>query len=78
MNLNHVFAITVFFNDRESETLHMTTDDGHVPTRAEIDALVRPYAKKLWHESGGYEVTDIQSVQKSIDHLLSYSNKEPS
>lgn len=73
MSLENTFAVTISFNERESETVHMVTQDGNEPTVSEIRALVAPYVRQVYHESGGFEIEDITNVQESVDRLLAFS-----
>lgn len=73
MDLGSVFAITISFNERESETVHIVSHHGAHPTEAEIEALVAPYVRRVYHESGRFEIEDVVSVKASIENLLSYS-----
>lgn len=75
MSIKNVFAVTISFNERESTTVHIETENGNEPTKSEIESLVTPYVRKVYHESGGFEVEDITNVQSSIDDLLTYSNR---
>lgn len=75
MSIDNVFSVTISFNERETVTLHIETEDGHEPTRSEIESLVAPYVRQVYHESGEFEIEDITNVQSSIDNLLSYSNR---
>ena len=76
MSLANTYAITIAFNDREAETVHMITEDGRPPTEAQIRELVSPMVRQTYHESGSFEIEDIQNVQESINTLLSYSQNE--
>jgi len=73
MDLGSVFAVTISFNERESETVHIISQHGTHPTEAEIEALVAPYVRRVYHESGRFEIEDVVSVKESIENLLSYS-----
>ena len=73
MNVENVFAVTISFNERESEVVHIATPHGSPPSGAEIDALVKPYVCSVYHESGRFEVDSVVCVQDSIDNLLAYS-----
>ena len=53
---------TIAFNDRESDTVHMVTQDGKEPTEIEIRALVAPFVRKMYHPSGNFEIEDITNV----------------
>lgn len=77
MDLQNAYAVTIAFNERESETVHMITQDGHEPTESEIRSLVAPYVRQVYHESGEFEIEDITNVQKSVDKLLSFSHSNP-
>lgn len=73
MSLNHTFAITIAFNERESETVHMVCKDENGPSEAEIRSLVEPYVRQVYHESGQFEIESIESVQESVTRLLEFS-----
>lgn len=73
MSLDKTFAITISVNGREEETVHMVTEDGNAPSTQAIKALIAPYVKTVWHESGEFEVLDVENVQESVDRMLSFS-----
>lgn len=75
MSIENVFAVTISFNERETVTVHVETEDGREPTSSQIEALVAPYVRQVYHESGAFEIEDITNVQDSIENLLSYSNR---
>ena len=74
MSIENVFAVTIAFNERETTTVHIETEDGHEPTLREIKSLVAPFVREVYHESGEFEIEDISNVQDSIDTLLLYSS----
>lgn len=51
----------------------MVTQDGKEPTESEIRALIAPYVRNVYHESGGFEIKDITNVQESVNRLLAFS-----
>ncbi|MBY8087802.1 hypothetical protein KW496_19565 [Vibrio fluvialis] len=69
-DLTKVWVIEISYGNYEKETLHLISETK--PLSKDIDNLVIPYIKKVWHESGKYEVEDIYTVQESVERLLSF------
>lgn len=71
-DLTKVWVIEISYGNDENETLHIVSETK--PTIDNIEKTIKPYLKKVWHESGKFEVDEIYTVQESIDRLLSFSD----
>lgn len=72
-DLSKVWVVEISYGNEEKETLHLISEAE--PSTEQINKLLTPYIKKVWHESGNFEIDDFYTVQQSIDRLLSFSQQ---
>lgn len=72
-DLSKVWVVEISYGNEEKETLHLISEAE--PSTEQINKLLTPYIKKVWHESGNFEIDDVYTVQQSIDRLLSFSQQ---